>query len=394
MGIFKRGKTYWYKFMFRGELIRESTKQTNDKEARKQEAAHRLRLANGEVGIREKKAAPLFKDFCKEKIEPYAKGRGKTVWYGAGMRALLRYQQLANKPLDEILGDTASEFAAWRREQKVESCSINSNLRVLRRILRLAAEWRIITAAPKIELLEGEGRREHVVTPEEEMRYLAGIDSPLLEEVALTLFDTGMRPKELHCLGWDHVRWDSGGQYGSVLVIKGKSKAARRFIPMTKRLRAKLEAKWKSLGNPVAGWVWPAETKSGHINHCSCRRAHRAALKVSKVRPFVLYSLRHTFLTRLGASGIDVWTFMRIAGHSNIQQSLAYVHPDAETVVRAVEKFGKEKGRHKIRHNQKTAMRGEFPKGAEPIAESEVYMVSAAGLEPATHALKGHCSTN
>ena len=85
---------------------------------------------------------------------------------------------------------------------------------------------------------------------------------------------------------------------------------------------------------------------------------------------------------------------MRIAGHSNIQQSLAYVHPDAETVVRAVEKFGKEKGRHKIRHNQKTAMRGEFPKGAEPIAESEVYMVSAAGFEPATHALKGHCSTN
>ena len=26
--------------------------------------------------------------------------------------------------------------------------------------------------------------------------------------------------------------------------------------------------------------------------------------------------------------------------------------------------------------------------------ESEGFMVSAAGLEPATHALKGHCSTN
>ena len=36
----------------------------------------------------------------------------------------------------------------------------------------------------------------------------------------------------------------------------------------------------------------------------------------SKVRPFVLYSLRHTFLTRLGESGCDAWTLARIAGHS------------------------------------------------------------------------------
>ncbi len=37
------------------------------------------------------------------------------------------------------------------------------------------------------------------------------------------------------------------------------------------------------------------------------------------MRPFVLYSLRHTFLTRLGESGCDVWTLARIAGHSSDQ---------------------------------------------------------------------------
>src|SRR6266849_4856768 len=47
---------YWYKFMWNGELVRESTKQGNDKVARQMESAHRTSLAKGEVGIREKKA--------------------------------------------------------------------------------------------------------------------------------------------------------------------------------------------------------------------------------------------------------------------------------------------------------------------------------------------------
>src|SRR5215831_18487715 len=55
MSIYKRGDVYWYKFMWQGRLVRESTKQGNDKTARKMEAAHRTRLAEGPVGIREKK---------------------------------------------------------------------------------------------------------------------------------------------------------------------------------------------------------------------------------------------------------------------------------------------------------------------------------------------------
>jgi hypothetical protein len=58
MSIYKRGDVYWYKFMWQGLLVRESTKQGNDKVARQMEAAHRTSLAKGEVGIREKKPAP------------------------------------------------------------------------------------------------------------------------------------------------------------------------------------------------------------------------------------------------------------------------------------------------------------------------------------------------
>ena len=72
------------------------------------------------------------------------------------------------------------------------------------------------------------------------------------------------------------------------------------------------------------------------MDHSTLRRPHKAALKDSKVPHFVLYSPRHTFLTELGASGCDVWTLMRIAGHSSITISQRYVHPAEDTVQRAM----------------------------------------------------------
>jgi hypothetical protein len=41
---------YWYKFMWQGKPIRESTRQGNNKVVRQMEAAHRTSLAKGEVG--------------------------------------------------------------------------------------------------------------------------------------------------------------------------------------------------------------------------------------------------------------------------------------------------------------------------------------------------------
>jgi hypothetical protein len=54
------------------------------------------------------------------------------------------------------------------------------------------------------------------------------------------------------------------------------------------------------------------------------------------VRPFVLYNLLHTFLTRSGASGRNVWTLARIAGRSSIQISSRYVHPSEDSVLSAM----------------------------------------------------------
>ena len=56
-------------------------------------------------------------------------------------------------------------------------------------------------------------------------------------------------------------------------------------------------------------------------------------------KDFVVHSLRHTMLTRLGLLGVDAFTIMKIAGHSSITISQRYVHPSPESVESAFEKL-------------------------------------------------------
>lgn len=233
----------------------------------------------------------------------------------------------------------------------------NNSLRVLRRILNLAVEWGVLDGTPKIKILSGESRRERVISPDEEARYLAAVSEPLAS-IASILADTGMRPEECFRLRWDDLTWVNG-RNGVLLVTRGKTASARRVILMTPRVRLVLELRWEAAGKPEEGWVWPAGTRSGHVEPSSLRKHHAKAFETmadgatkrneKPTRPFVLYSLRHTFLTRLGQSGCDVWTLARIAGHASIGVSSRYVHPSEEAVLDAISRMGG----HKIGHNEK-----------------------------------------
>ena len=350
--IYKRGKIYWYKFMWLGSPVRESTKQGNDKVARQMEAAHRTSLAKGEVGIREKKAAPTLASFLTNRILPWAEATfaastpKNAKWYRNECRALSDFKPLANSPLDAITTELTSEFTAQRLKQGRQIATVNSSLRVLRRVLNLAVEWGVIAAAPKLRVLSGERRRERVVTADEEAKYLAVAAEPL-GSIASVLADTGMRPEECFRMRWECVTW-LNGRNGALLVTHGKTASARRTLPMTPRVRGILENRWIAAGKPEEGWVWPARTRSNHVEPNSIYGQHLKALEASKVRSFVLYSLRHTFLTRLGESGCDSWTLARIAGHSSVAISARYVHPSDDKVLEAISRLGG----HNSGHNE------------------------------------------
>lgn len=85
------------------------------------------------------------------------------------------------------------------------------------------------------------------------------------------------------------------------------------------------------------GWVFPAPSKSGHIEASTLKKQHTRAVTIGEVAPFVLYTLRHTCITRW-AKHIGAYTLHVIAGHTDMNTTKRYVHPSDADVREAMER--------------------------------------------------------
>ena len=374
-GTVRKTRVWWYKFTWRGELVRESTKQTNKRIAEQMQAARKAALAKGEVGIRDRKPVPTLRDFAKNQFLPYLEAtfaaKPKTVsYYYQGVKALLGNARLAEARLDAITGAEISAFAGIQKQAGFEISTINRQLQALRRMFHLAMEWETTEKAlPKVRMLPGETRRERVLTDEEEELYLAaaqdvgdglvsayersleGIratqrgerpleprDPYILRDIVITLLDCGLRPEECFRLRRDNIR------DGIIEVHFGKTVNARRRIPMSGRVVAIMTAR---LDRFDSDWVFPAPTKSGHAEPSTIKDHHAKTIARAQVPPFVLYTLRHTCLTRW-ASCMDPYTLAFLAGHRDFSTTRRYVHPQAETIRAAMERAREARGGTRI----------------------------------------------
>ena len=340
MAVYKRGGVWWYGFLFNGHRIQKSTKQSNKRAAEQMEAAHRTSLAKGEVGIRERKPVPRLKDFAPrfcEAIEVRCSEKPRTIsFYKEKLTRLLEYERLASATLDNI-DESLIEGYVQERRKKVSPATVNRQLATLRRLLRLAYEWKVISRVPRIRLLPGERNREFVLTHDQERLFLAIIPQPL-HDVASLILDTGLRVGEALALEWRDVHFEpaTGAKFGYLQVREGKSRNAQRTISLTARVSAMLRAR---VAGATCAWVFAGKVEKPYVG-TYLNRLHQKARNTLKLpADFVIHSLRHTMLTRLGEAGVDAFTIMRIAGHSSITVSQRYVHPSSEAMERAFERL-------------------------------------------------------
>src|SRR6266496_4129859 len=348
MSIFKRGSVYWYHFLFNGEHVQRSTKQGNPRTPGQIEAAHRTALAKGEVGIdEERRAAPMFTDLAQRfiaHVEARHESKPQTVqFYSSKLARLLEYPPIAGARLDRIDEGVIEGYVVARRAS-VGPATVNREFATLRRMLRLAHEWREIQRIPRIRLLSGERVRDFVLSQKQEEIYLAACLQPL-KDIAVLMLETGLRIGEALRLEWADIALTpvNGARFGFLRVREGKSKNARRVIPLTDRAAAVLRERAESRssqsvfanreGKPYLG------TSINHLHRDACAPKVEGERRPIFPADFVMHSLRHTMLTRLGKSGVDAFTIMRIAGHSSIVVSQRYMHPTPEAVERAFERL-------------------------------------------------------
>jgi integrase len=311
--------------------------------------------------------APVLRDFLKNDFLPYVETKhavkpGTVEYYNDGAR-MLQKSDLAGLRLDRITDQSAQQFAG--RLPNLSASRINCGLRTLRRTLNLAVEWGKLEKPVKIALAKGERMRDRVLSDKEMQDYLSACPQPWRDEVTI-IRGTGMRPGEVFALRWPHVLLNGPG--GLIQVAEGKTKAARRILPMVPEVHAAWQSRWERQGKPADGRVFPSGSREGHFNKDAAKDQHRKALDDSGVKDFEPYCLRHTALTRLAESGCDAFTLARIAGHSSITITQRYCHPQAEAVERA---FAKLRGGH----NFGTLKKPRKPRACKLLVRKE-------GLEP------------
>lgn len=350
--VFKRSRSpyYYYRFTRNGVPVYVNTKQKNKETAQDMENAHKTRLAKGEVGLRTD--APTLKQF-EERFIKFVETRNaakpRTVqFYKTTYSNLLSFAALANRRIDGIDETLIEKYVQYRivlklgrnsEDHKLSTAAINRDLATLRRLLRMAQEWKLIMQVPKVRLLSGENTRDYVLPREQEAAYLDVCPQPL-KDAAVLMLETGLRLGETLTLTWNDVSLEpgKGKKFGYVQIRQGKTKNARRAVSLTPRAAALLSQRKADAVNHL---VFPGESLEKPFLASSLAHQHRKVRdKLKLSAEFVVHSLRHTALTRLGEAGADAFTIMRIAGHSSIAVSQRYVHPSNDAMELAFERLG------------------------------------------------------
>jgi integrase len=166
------------------------------------------------------------------------------------------------------------------------------------------------------------------------------------------IVETGMRQEEVYTIRRVNVDLEAGW----LQVPNGKTAAAKRRIKLTVTARRVLTGLLEKESD--SPYVFPCETDSKRpipkVNN-----AHDRAVRDSKVAPFRLYDLRHTWATRAAEAGIYPVTLASMLGHSRIQMVMRYAHPTQAHQSSAMDKLEQ----HNIERERREARKDGAPRG-------------------------------
>ena len=349
MSLYKRGGVWWFGFIHDGKRIQKSTNQGNKNVARDIEAAFHTALVKGEVGITERKKIPTFKtamaDFLEwSKKEHQAKPATYRRYRVSSVGLLRHFKDIS---LDKITPDEVERFKTVRlnqfttvrakdkrraTDQKVKPATVNRELACLRAMFNHAIKADVPLSNPvsRVKALREDNEQTRVLNYDEQAKYLAKA-TPMLRDVATLMLETGMRPEEVYRIQPENVHLAENYLSNPY----GKTKAAKRRIRLTAAAKSILASRMAENDGP---YLFPhALDPSQPVPKVN--NAHDRAVRDSKVAPFRLYDLRHTWATRAAEAGIDLVTLAAMLGHSKINMVLRYAHPTQEFQTRAMEKM-------------------------------------------------------
>jgi len=252
---------------------------------------------------------------------------------------LCQFREIAKAKLSEIDEPMIERLKLSLKE--VSKTTLNRYLATLRKALRYA--WRkqkLIDKVPLIELYSKEDGAErqcqYVFSASDYQSWLSAAREPL-RSASVLAHDGGICRGELLALQRDCVNLkdsvDEHGFWGKISIRRGlKRKDRRRDIPITEDMAAVLV---KLLADSKCEYVFTnLHDHSAPLSANTLANQHRSLKRTCEFHPDAgIHALRHTFLTEAGRHTQNVRALQKLAGHSKIETTMRYIHPDETDVL-------------------------------------------------------------
>jgi integrase len=238
---------------------------------------------------------------------------------------------------DAISGGEKQQPKDKTKLKKTCNGTINRELAVLSHLFNKAIEWGWITARPaRIKRFQEDQGRIVYLTVDQIATLIECAKHDQNQQVYPFIvigLETSMRKMEILSIRREHINLDRR------IIFIPKAKTGMREQPITKHLAKFLEGYLAALpkGTP---WLFPSiAAEEGHtvdIRKPFCRAVTAAGLNPTEV---VRHTLRHTAITHLVQSGVDLPTVKRISGHKTTAMVERYSHQNGDHIQAAMDKL-------------------------------------------------------
>ena len=316
------------KFFFDGELVQQSTKVTNKRDAQTVESAYRTQLALGKIGIEPKREAPTFENAVDDFLLWSKVKHQESVTYNRYYFACKTLKTFFGRiKVNKIETKDVEKFITWRSGQMsrktkepISRDTVNREVLTLKNICNRLVDAQILQTNPAraIKKLPENETTFHVITKDEERRYLLACP-PLLQDVATIMLETGMRCGEVYRVRRSEVNLENN----YLQITKGKTKSSIRRVYLSDKARRIIESRMNNFKGenlfPKRDIDFSAPT--GSLDH------QHAKVMAELNFNFRIYDCRHTYATRAVEKGINLVLVAALLGHASLRMVMRYAHP-------------------------------------------------------------------
>lgn len=345
MSVYKRGDTWWFKFKFAGQSIRESAKTGSKTVANNAERTRRRELEEGFNGISKPQRAQLFSVAAERWLEAKKAHLSPRSVIIETLNLKHLKPTFGGMLICDIRGDDVAAYQSARLRQDAAPKTINLEVGTLRAILRKHRLWANIQ--PDVTMLRVRDDAGRAISQEEEkalLRECRHSRSRSLYVAVEAALGTCMRYSEIRMLRWNQI------DFARNELRVGRSKTEHgegRVIPLSQRVRTVLDF-WAERfpSRKPNEFVFPFERYGGKgeddvfgfkgsvaydTDPCKPVGDWKEGWEAAKKRAGVtcrFHDLRHTGCTRMLEAGVPFSVVSEIMGWS------------ASTAVRMAKRYG------------------------------------------------------